>query len=161
MGGAFPADRAGRRFPLRFVFFCSDRGGVSPVDVNAILPGVICIGARAGPVCCLRGLRDAGIIVPNAATVVGMGNLRAPRPLWLRLPAVRLPCCRRGGCSPRFTGHSVDDSVFFAWYRQVAPGHYRWQHDGAGVSAHIPRSAAPEWKLWRRRIGSCFRGSVC
>ena len=25
------------------------------------------------------GLRDAGIIVPNAATVVGMGNLRAPQ----------------------------------------------------------------------------------
>jgi adenine/guanine/hypoxanthine permease len=37
------------------------------------------VAAGVGLFVAFVGLRDAGIIVPNAATVVGMGNLRAPQ----------------------------------------------------------------------------------
>ena len=54
--------------------------GIRQLIVNAIPRELFAsVAAGVGLFVAFVGLRDAGIIVPNAATLVGMGNLRAPQ----------------------------------------------------------------------------------
>src|SRR5260370_22383820 len=62
------------------VFLLLTAAGVRQLIVNAIPRELFAsVAAGVGLFVAFVGLRDAGIIVPNAATVVGMGNLRAPQ----------------------------------------------------------------------------------
>src|ERR1700743_124010 len=58
------------------VFLLLTAAGIRPLIVKAIPRGLFAsVAAGVGLFVAFVGLRDAGIIVPNAATVVGMGNL--------------------------------------------------------------------------------------
>src|SRR6201994_845652 len=62
------------------VFLLLTAAGVRQLIVNAIPRELFAsVAAGVGLFVAFVGLRDAGIIVPNAATVVGMGNIRAPQ----------------------------------------------------------------------------------
>src|SRR6202046_3111316 len=62
------------------VFLLLTASGLRQLIVNAIPRELFAsVAAGVGLFIAFVGLRDAGIIVPNAATVVGMGNLRAPQ----------------------------------------------------------------------------------
>ena len=62
------------------VFLLLTAAGIRQLIVNAIPRELFAsVAAGVGLFVAFVGLRDAGIIVPNAATVVGMGNLRAPQ----------------------------------------------------------------------------------
>jgi adenine/guanine/hypoxanthine permease len=62
------------------VFLLLTAAGIRQLIVNAIPRELFAaVAAGVGLFVAFVGLRDAGIIVPNAATVVGMGNMRAPQ----------------------------------------------------------------------------------
>ena len=62
------------------VFLLLTAAGIRQLIVNAIPRELFAsVAAGVGLFIAFVGLRDAGIIVPNAATIVGMGNLRAPQ----------------------------------------------------------------------------------
>jgi adenine/guanine/hypoxanthine permease len=62
------------------VFFLLTAAGIRQLIVNAIPRELFAsVAAGVGLFIAFVGLHDAGIIVPNAATVVGMGNLHAPQ----------------------------------------------------------------------------------
>jgi adenine/guanine/hypoxanthine permease len=62
------------------VFLLLTAAGVRQLIVNAIPRELFAaVAAGVGLFIAFIGLRDAGIIVPKASTIVGMGNLRAPQ----------------------------------------------------------------------------------
>ena len=62
------------------VFLLLTAAGIRQLIVNAIPRELFAsVAAGVGLFVAFVGLRDAGIIVPNAATTVAMGNLRAPQ----------------------------------------------------------------------------------
>ena len=62
------------------VFLLLTAAGIRQLIVNAIPRELFAaVAAGVGFFVAFVGLRDAGIIVPNAATLVGMGNIRAPQ----------------------------------------------------------------------------------
>src|SRR6201995_3159542 len=62
------------------VFLLLTAAGIRQLIVNAIPRELFAaVAAGVGLFIAFIGLRDAGIIVPKASTVVGLGNLRAPQ----------------------------------------------------------------------------------
>ncbi len=84
------------------VFLLLTAAGIRQLIVNAIPRELFAsVAAGVGLFVAFVGLRDAGIIVPNAATIVGMGNLRAPQTALACICLLAIAVMQAWGCAPQ------------------------------------------------------------
>ena len=125
------------------VFLLLTAAGIRQLIVNAIPRELFAsVAAGVGLFVAFVGLRDAGIIVPSAATTVAMGNIRAPaNRTGLHRPAVHRRAAGVAGAHRDASGYCGHHRRRLrAGYREVAsrplsPGGY----DGDRIPSRHPR----------------------